>query len=129
MPRTPFIPPSSKYHTTLFKVPHRHLQSTLHPLQSTTTPSSKYYITLFKVPHNPLQSTTFIRVFAYIRWEVVLAPSDGHFQQVSFVNSIATTKGGTHVTHVTDQICKHIAAYIEKVCICRRVKGELVVVV
>ena len=43
--------PSSKYHTTLFKVPY-------HPLQSTTPPSSKYHITLFKVPHHPLQSTT-----------------------------------------------------------------------
>ena len=48
----PFVtPPSSKYHTTLFKVPH-------HPLQSTTSPSSKYHITIFKVPHHPLQSTT-----------------------------------------------------------------------
>ena len=44
-------PPSSKYHTTLFKVPH-------HPLQSTTQPSSKYHTTIFKVPRNPLQSTT-----------------------------------------------------------------------
>ena len=42
--------PSSKYHTTLFKVPHN-------PLQSTTPPSSKYHTPLFKVPHNPLQST------------------------------------------------------------------------
>ena len=38
-------PPSSKYHTILFKVPHR-------PLQSTTPPSSKYHTTLFKVPGN-----------------------------------------------------------------------------
>ena len=43
--------PSSKYHTTLFKVPH-------HPIQSTTPPSSKYYTTLFKVLYHPLQSTT-----------------------------------------------------------------------
>ena len=43
--------PSSKYHTTIFKVPHQ-------PLQSTTPPFSKYHITLFKVPHQPLQSTT-----------------------------------------------------------------------
>ena len=41
----------TKYHITLFKVPH-------HPLQSTTSPSSKYHITLFKVPHHPIQSTT-----------------------------------------------------------------------
>ena len=44
------IPPSSKYHTTLFKVPY-------HPLQSTIPPFSKYHTTLFKVPYHPLQST------------------------------------------------------------------------
>ena len=47
--------PSSKYHTTRFKVPHR-------ALQSTTPPSSKYYITLFKVPHHTLQSSTLFKV-------------------------------------------------------------------
>ena len=39
------------YHTTLFKVPHN-------PLQSTLPASSMYHTTLFKVPHHPLQSTT-----------------------------------------------------------------------
>ncbi|XP_062109563.1 DNA topoisomerase 2-like [Humulus lupulus] len=29
------------------------------------------------------------------RWEVCVSLSDGQFQQVSFVNSIATIKGGT----------------------------------
>ena len=37
--------PSSKYHTTLFKVPHN-------PLQNIIPPSSKYHTTLFKVPHH-----------------------------------------------------------------------------
>ena len=36
------------------------------------------------------------------RWEVILAPSDGEFQQVSYVNGIATTRGGTHVTAIVD---------------------------
>ena len=45
------IQPSSKYHTTLFKV-------TYNPLQSNIQPSSKYHTTLFKVTYNPLQSTT-----------------------------------------------------------------------
>jgi DNA topoisomerase-2 len=31
------------------------------------------------------------------RWEVICSLSDGAFQQVSFVNSICTSKGGTHV--------------------------------
>lgn len=37
-------------------------------------------------------------------WEIGFAVSDGSFQQVSFVNSIATTSGGTHVNYVADQI-------------------------
>ncbi|TXT08989.1 hypothetical protein VHUM_02463 [Vanrija humicola] len=39
------------------------------------------------------------------RWEVAFAVSDGEFKQVSFTNSIATTKGGTHV----DMIATHLA--------------------
>ncbi|ORX76043.1 type II DNA topoisomerase [Anaeromyces robustus] len=38
------------------------------------------------------------------RWEIAFAMSDGQFQQVSFVNSICTIKGGTHVNYVSDQI-------------------------
>ncbi|XP_059141501.1 DNA topoisomerase 2-alpha-like isoform X2 [Physella acuta] len=37
------------------------------------------------------------------RWEVAVAMSDRGFQQVSFVNSIATTKGGRHVEYIADQ--------------------------
>ncbi|KAJ7630419.1 DNA topoisomerase II [Roridomyces roridus] len=48
------------------------------------------------------------------RWEVGFAVSDGSFQQVSFANSISTTKGGTHVNVITDQISKHILATIGK---------------
>lgn len=36
------------------------------------------------------------------RWEIVASLSDGQFQQVSFVNSICTSKGGTHVNYITD---------------------------
>lgn len=42
------------------------------------------------------------------RWEVCVSLSEGQFQQVSFVNSIATIKGGTHVDYVTSQITNHI---------------------
>lgn len=38
------------------------------------------------------------------RWQVAFTVSDGSFQQVSFVNSIATTSGGTHVNYIADQI-------------------------
>ncbi|PIA48452.1 hypothetical protein AQUCO_01400799v1 [Aquilegia coerulea] len=42
------------------------------------------------------------------RWEICFSVSEEHFQQVSFVNSIATIKGGTHVDHVTSQIVNHV---------------------
>ncbi|KAM7191036.1 DNA topoisomerase 2 [Naviculisporaceae sp. PSN 640] len=38
-------------------------------------------------------------------WQVGFTVSDGSFQQVSFVNNIATTSGGTHVNYIADQIC------------------------
>ncbi|CAJ0760096.1 9104_t:CDS:10, partial [Entrophospora sp. SA101] len=48
-------------------------------------------------------------------WEVSIAPSiEGQFQQVSFVNSICTSKGGTHVNHVIDQIVTKLIECIEK---------------
>jgi len=46
------------------------------------------------------------------RWEVCLSLTEGGFQQVSFVNSICTIRGGTHVAHVSDQI---VEAIMEKV--------------
>ncbi|KAE8162993.1 DNA topoisomerase [Aspergillus tamarii] len=48
------------------------------------------------------------------RWEVGFAVSDGSFQQVSFVNSIATTSGGTHVNYIADQICSKLAEQVKK---------------
>ncbi|KAK0405993.1 hypothetical protein QR680_018303 [Steinernema hermaphroditum] len=48
------------------------------------------------------------------RWEVGLTASDRGFQQVSFVNSIATTKGGRHVDHVVDLIVAKLIETINK---------------
>lgn len=39
-----------------------------------------------------------------VLWEIGFTVSDGAFQQVSFVNNIATTSGGTHVNYIADQI-------------------------
>ena len=47
------------------------------------------------------------------RWEVCVIPYD-EFMQVSFVNSICTIRGGTHVNHVTDQICSKLMEIIKK---------------
>ncbi|KAI8920016.1 DNA topoisomerase [Powellomyces hirtus] len=48
------------------------------------------------------------------RWEVAFTLSDGHFQQVSFVNSICTTKGGTHVEHVAAQLASGLMEAVKK---------------
>lgn len=48
------------------------------------------------------------------RWEVAFAVSDGSFQHVAFANSIATTKGGSHVTLIADQITKNLITGIQK---------------
>jgi DNA topoisomerase II len=48
------------------------------------------------------------------RWEVLATLSDGDFNQVSFVNSICTTLGGTHVNYLVDQIATYIQAVLKK---------------
>ncbi|XP_053662617.1 DNA topoisomerase 2 [Anopheles marshallii] len=48
------------------------------------------------------------------RWEVAVAISERGFQQVSFVNSIATTKGGRHVDYVADMIVKQLTEVLKK---------------
>ena len=49
------------------------------------------------------------------RWEVCVSLSEsGEFQQVSFVNSICTTRGGTHVKHFAEALSKKLVAIINK---------------
>ncbi|XP_051992577.1 DNA topoisomerase 2-beta isoform X2 [Xyrauchen texanus] len=48
------------------------------------------------------------------RWEVCLTMSEKGFQQISFVNSIATTKGGRHVDYVVDQIVGKLIEVVKK---------------
>ncbi|XP_015259935.1 PREDICTED: DNA topoisomerase 2-beta [Cyprinodon variegatus] len=48
------------------------------------------------------------------RWEVCLTMSEKGFQQISFVNSIATTKGGRHVDYVVEQIVAKLIEVVKK---------------
>nr|NVI79288.1 topoisomerase 2 [Cucujiformia] len=48
------------------------------------------------------------------RWEVAITVSDNGFQQMSFVNSIATTKGGKHVEYVADMVIKQLIEVLKK---------------
>lgn len=53
-------------------------------------------------------------VFAVVndRWQVGVTASDGQLDQVSFVNSINTIRGGTHVDTVVKQVAKHIQSLV-----------------
>lgn len=51
------------------------------------------------------------------RWEIGFAISqEQQFQQVSFVNRISTTKGGTHVLEMADQIAKRLYVFVVVSC-------------
>ncbi|UYV70511.1 TOP2B [Cordylochernes scorpioides] len=48
------------------------------------------------------------------RWEVAATLSSQGYHQVSFVNSIATTKGGRHVDYVTDMMVTKLVEAVKK---------------
>ena len=48
------------------------------------------------------------------RWKIGIAPSNGSMQQVSFVNSVETSDGGTHVDYIANQIVNHLRELIKK---------------
>ena len=79
-----------------------------------TVKNFKQYAELYLPQDEPAQDAVRIHEVINDRWEILVSVSDGRFQQVSFVNSIATTKGGTHVNHVCDQLTKHIVAHVAK---------------
>lgn len=47
------------------------------------------------------------------RWSVIVAPSS-EYRQVSFVNGICTTKGGTHVDHIVNMIVSSVQEELGK---------------
>ncbi|KAH9394262.1 DNA topoisomerase 2-beta [Tyrophagus putrescentiae] len=48
------------------------------------------------------------------RWEVAVATSEKGFQQISFVNSIATTRGGKHVDHFVETVVSQLTDLTKK---------------
>lgn len=67
-------------------------------------------------PRHVLQGEEAPRCFLNVndRWQVAVGLSEGAFQQVSFVNSICTFKGGQHVIHVTNQVVNHVLKEVNK---------------
>eukprot|EP00672_Neobodo_designis_P021424 CAMPEP_0174847070 /NCGR_PEP_ID=MMETSP1114-20130205/12682_1 /TAXON_ID=312471 /ORGANISM="Neobodo designis, Strain CCAP 1951/1" /LENGTH=1431 /DNA_ID=CAMNT_0016081341 /DNA_START=175 /DNA_END=4470 /DNA_ORIENTATION=+ len=48
------------------------------------------------------------------RWEVCVRVSNIGHQHVSFVNAIATTRGGKHVDYICDQVVERVIAAVKK---------------
>lgn len=48
------------------------------------------------------------------RWKVGIFPSDGAFRQVSFVNSVDTKDGGSHVDYISNQIVSWVRDRIKR---------------
>eukprot|EP00210_Caulerpa_lentillifera_P001755 g1685.t1 len=70
------------------------------------------YVALFMGPEE--YGLTRIHHKANERWELIIGLSEGEFRQMSFVNSICTSKGGTHVNYIMDQVCKGVIDRFQK---------------
>jgi DNA topoisomerase II len=73
--------------------------------------SFKDYISFY---HATPPDVAFMHERCGARWEIAVGASGGQLEQISFVNSIWTIKGGTHVAHVVDQVVAKIAEQISK---------------
>lgn len=69
------------------------------------------YVSLYNIIENGVKP---IHIKLNDRWEIAASVTDGTFRQVSFVNSICTTKGGQHVNYIADQICDYGLKLIQK---------------
>lgn len=70
--------------------------------------SFKDYVKLYFPDAGEGESKPFVHERVNDRWEIAIAQSEGQPVQVSFVNSIATIKGGKHVEHVANKVAKHL---------------------
>lgn len=71
----------------------------------------KHFVKLHLQPDN---KDSIVHKIFNDRWEVAIGLSDGQAEQVSFVNSINTLKGGTHVNYIAEQLIKEIVLHINK---------------
>nr|NVI79291.1 topoisomerase 2 [Cucujiformia] len=76
----------------------------------------KDYIDLFVKDKEDAQGNPAKIIYEQVndRWEIGVTISEHGFQQMSFVNSIATTKGGKHVDYISDMITKQLIEVLKK---------------
>ncbi|EPY39041.1 DNA topoisomerase II [Angomonas deanei] len=70
------------------------------------------YVDLYPTMGEERNKASYARVSD--RWEVCVRVSNMGFQQVSFVNNIATTRGGNHVRYIMDQIVAKVVETAKK---------------
>ncbi|VDM77567.1 unnamed protein product [Strongylus vulgaris] len=73
-------------------------------------PSFQEYVSLYSDDHS---SNDVLYVNASRRWQWAVRKSPTGFQQISFVNNIATTGGGKHVDYIVDQIVNIIKPLVD----------------
>jgi DNA topoisomerase-2 len=47
-------------------------------------------------------------------WDVCIAVSDGKEQQISLINGVFMSKGGTHIQHIQKRVIEHLRPRVEK---------------
>lgn len=85
-------------------------------LNDTPLPSGfSSYVSLYN-EHSRAVPLLFVRPNQ--RWEIGLGISDsGQMHQVSFVNSIYTAKGGSHVQYIAEQVCVSLFGCLFSFCL------------
>ncbi|WBW72278.1 DNA topoisomerase II [Schizosaccharomyces osmophilus] len=76
----------------------------------------KKYVDMYLSSSTPSDSESPTVIYEQVndRWEIAFAVSDEEFNQVSFVNNIATIRGGTHVNYIADHIVKAVNEDVQK---------------
>eukprot|EP00759_Apiculatamorpha_spiralis_P009377 PhF_6_TR15990/c0_g1_i1/m.25083/K03164/TOP2; DNA topoisomerase II len=82
------------------------------------------YVELYPVFGEEKNDKSFAKVNE--RWQVCVRISNIGYQQVSFVNSIATTRGGNHVKYITDQIIDKVIEAAKKKAKGTEVKAHMI---
>ncbi|KAG2660852.1 hypothetical protein PVAP13_1KG463700 [Panicum virgatum] len=84
--------------------------------QKLSVKSFSDYVDLYMKSANSDRPAALEKVYEKVneRWEVCVTLSEGQFQQVSFVNRIATIRGGTHVDYITNQIANYVMTIVNK---------------
>ncbi|VAI27534.1 unnamed protein product [Triticum turgidum subsp. durum] len=83
--------------------------------QKVAAKSFSDYVQLYTYPASK-EGPDLPRIYQKVNdhWEVCVSLSEGQFQQVSFVNGIATIRGGTHVDYVADQIANYLRGIVNR---------------